>query len=251
MVSTLGELTAGFVARGVAQQRRNPDSLGALEEEAAAAATAGELAQGFGVVERLVEEWVPPDGELKAAEAACRSARDAVASRYGGGHALSLALTGHLAALLQERRRYGAASNELCAAIEAAAAGSPPSFMLLGRLATVLWDSERFDDAERVYWTVIDGCREAIERADSLDPTEDAEAALAQLLERLLDALEGLAWMLAQQGAVDDAESLLHEALDTAEAAYGADHAETERAQASLAELLRLRATSSKATFTV
>ena len=251
MVSTLGELTAGFVARGVAQQRRNPDSLGALEEEAAAAATAGELAQGFGVVERLVEEWVPPDGELKAAEAACRAARDAVGARYGGGHALSLALTGHLAALLQERRRYGAASNELCAAIEAAAAGSPPSFMLLGRLATVLWDSERFDDAERVYWTVIDGCREAIERADSLDPTEDAEAALAQLLERLLDALEGLAWMLAQQGAVDDAESLLHEALDTAEAAYGADHAETERAQASLAELLRLRATSSKATFTV
>ena len=123
--------------------------------------------------------------------------------------------------------------------------------MLLGRLATVLWDSERFDDAERVYWTVIDGCREAIERADSLDPTEDAEAALAQLLERLLDALEGLAWMLAQQGAVDDAESLLHEALDAAEAAYGHDHAETERAQASLAELLRLRATSSKATFTV
>ena len=45
--------------------------------------------------------------------------------------------------------------------------------------------------------------------------------------------------------------ALMTSALDAAEAAYGHAHAETERAQASLAELLRLRATSSKATFTV
>ena len=60
-----------------------------------------------------------------------------------------------------------------------------------------------------------------------------------------------LAGVLGERDQFDEAEHMYRRALSAFEAAYGTDHAETERAQASLEELLRLRATSSKATFTV
>ena len=77
-----------------------------------------------------------------------------------------------------------------------------------------------------------DDRRQAMQRGQQLEQLLHAAAARLLerlLLERLLDALEGLAWMLAQQGAVDDAESLLHEALDAAEAAAAAEGSRARR----------------------
>jgi serine/threonine-protein kinase len=167
-------------------------------------------------------------GELEAADADYRQARDLLVEAHGPRHALVAAALGDHAVALRQLGRFPEAEAALREAIaidhDVYQAPHPATSQRLNNLAVIL--QTRGDSA---------GAELALEQALAMN-----EALLGRRTPLVAGNLINLAAILRQRGAWNEAEGLLREALEILAATVGAEHRHHAIARHSLGQTLAL-----------